>query len=128
MPILVNTHSKNIPILSSCYEANQLPSLGDVAEKFNQYFVNVPNNIRQSINNVPPIPIPDNDKSLYLYPVSTFEVEELIDSLAHKASSGDDGLSNVIIKLSAPVTVRFMTHIINCSFSHGFFPESLKNA
>ena len=105
-----STHSKNIPILSSCYEANQLPSLGDVAEKFNQYFVNVPNNISQSINNVPPIPIPDNDKSLYLYPVSTFEVEELIDSLAHKASSGDDGLSNVIIKLSAPVTVRFMTH------------------
>ena len=98
-----------------------------MAEKFNQYFVNVPKNFRQSTNNVPPIPIPDNDKSLYLYPVSTFEVEELIDSLAHKASSGDDGLSNIIIKLSAPVTVRFMTHIINCSFTQGFFPESLKN-
>ena len=99
-----------------------------MAEKFNQYFVNVPNIILQSINNVPRIPISDNDKSLYLYPVSTFEVEELIDSLAHKASSGDDGLSNIIVKLSAPVTVRFMTHFINCSFTHGFFPESLKNA
>ena len=99
-----------------------------MAEKFNQYFVNVPNNIRQSINNVPPIRIPDNDKSLYLYLLSAFQVEELIDSLAHKASSGDDGLSNILIKLSAPVTVRFMTHIINCSFTHGFFPESLKYA
>ena len=120
-----STHSKKIPILSFCYEANQSPSLGDVAEKINQFFVNVPNDIRQSTNIVPPIPIPDNNKSLYLYPVSTFEVEELIDSLAHKASSGDDGLSNIIIKLSAPVTVRFMTHIINCSFTHVFFPESL---
>ena len=99
-----------------------------MAEKFNHFFVNVPNKIRQSNNNVPPIPIPDIDKSLHLYPVSTFEVEEFIDSLAHKASSGDDGLSTIIIKLSAPVTVRFMTHIINCSFIHGFFPESLKNA
>ena len=122
------TRSKKIPILFSCYEANQSPSLGDVAEKFNQYFVNVPNNIRQSINDVPPIPISDNDKSLYLYPVSTFEVEELIDSLAHKASSGDDGLSNIVIKLSAPVTVCFMKHIFNCSIFHDFYPESLKNA
>ena len=73
-------------------------------------------------------PVPDNDKSLYLYPVSTFEVEELIDSLAHKASSGDDCSSNIIIKLSVHVTVCFMTHIINCSFTHGFCPESLKNA
>ena len=76
---------------------------------------------------MPPIPIPDNDKSLYLYSVSTFEVEELIDSLAYKAS-GDDGICNIKITLSAPVTVRFMTHIINCSFTQGFFPETLKNA
>ena len=79
---------KKIPILSSCYEANQSPSLGDVAESFNQYFVNVPNNIHQSIHNVPPIAIPDN-----LHPVSEFEVEKFIDSLAHKTSSGDDWLS-----------------------------------
>ena len=101
-----------------------------MAEKFNQYFVTVPNNIRQSINNVLPIPIPDNDRSLYLYTVSTFEVEELIDSLAHKASSGDDGLGNIVFKLSAPVTVPLMTYIINCYFTHGFFPfpKLLKNA
>ena len=99
-----------------------------MAEKFNQYFVTVPNNIRQSINNVLPIPIPDNDKSLSLYTVSTFEVEELIDSLAHKASSGDDGLGNIVIKLSDPVTVPLMTYIINCFFTHGFFPKLLKNA
>ena len=37
--------------------------LCEVAEKFNQNFVNVPNIIRQSIKNVPPIAIPDNDKS-----------------------------------------------------------------
>ena len=101
-----------------------------MAEKFNQFFFNAPNNnnIRQSINDVPPIPTPENDTCLYLNPVSEFEVEELIDSSAHKTSSGDDGLSNIIIKLLAPVTIRFMTHIINCSFTHGFFPESLKNA
>ena len=99
-----------------------------MAEKFNQYFFNVPNKIRQSINNVPPIPTPHNDRCLYSYPASEIEVEELNDSLAHKISSGDDGLSNITIKLSAPVTIQFMTQIINCSFTHGFFPESLKNA
>ena len=99
-----------------------------MAEKFNQYFFNVPNKIRQSINNLPPIPTPDNDRYLYSYPVSEIEVEELINSLAHKISSGDDGLSNITIKLSAPVTIQFMTQIINCSFTHGFFPESPKNA
>ena len=99
-----------------------------MVEKFNQYFVTVPNNIRQSINNVLPIPIPDNDKSLYLYTVSTFEVEELIDSLAHKASSGGDGLGTIVVKLSAPVTVPLMTYIINCYFTHGLLPKLLKNA
>ena len=36
-----SSHSKTFPILSSCYEANQSPSLDDVAKKFNQCFVNV---------------------------------------------------------------------------------------
>ena len=66
---------------------------------------------------MPPIPIPDNDQSLYLHPVSEFEVEEFIDSLA-QTSSGDDCLGNTIIKLSTHVTVHFMTHSINCSFTH----------
>ena len=42
-----SSHSKKIPILPSCYEAKQSPFLVDVEEKFNQYFVNVPNNIRK---------------------------------------------------------------------------------
>ena len=71
-----------------------------------------------------PIPNADNEKSLYLYPVSDFEIEVFIDSLAHNKISGDGGLSNLIIKWSAPVTVRFMTHIINCSLTDNFFIES----
>ena len=123
------SHSKKISILSSCYEADQSPSLGDVAWQkssiniLSMYLIII---VSQSITCLL-FPI-QTMTSLYIYNRS--QHLKLRSSLIAWLTKhhGDDGLSIIIIKLSAPVTVRIMTHIIKCSFNYGFFPESLKNA
>ena len=64
--------------------------------------------------------------SMYLKPVTIDEVREIIDNLDNKFSSGDDDISNVIVKLSSNVTIPYLTQIINKSFEEGIFPDDLK--
>ena len=66
--------------------------------------------------------------SMYLKPITSDEVREIIDNLDNKFSSGDDDISNVILKLSSNVTVPYLTQIINKSFEAGIFPDDLKKA
>ena len=64
--------------------------------------------------------------SMYLKPLTVNEVREIIDNLDNKFSSGDDDISNVIVKLSSNVTIPYLTQIINKSFEEGIFPDDLK--
>ena len=65
---------------------------------------------------------------MYLKPITCDEVREIIDNLYNKFSSGDDDISNVIVKLSSNVTIPYLTEIINLSFEEGIFPDDLKKA
>ena len=66
--------------------------------------------------------------SMYLKPITCDEVREIIDNLGNKFSSGDDDISNVLVKLSSNVTIPYLTQIINLSFEEGIFPDDLKKA
>ena len=117
-----------VPILRSCYEATATPSNEDVAEKFNSFFINAPNEVRSTI---PDIECPDfaiNNKSMYLYKVRDVEIFEIVNKLENKTSSGIDGINNILVKSSATVVVRFLKHLINISIARGIFPEILKYA
>ena len=48
--------------------------------------------------------------------------------LDNKPSSGDDNLSNVLIKTSGSVTAVYLEYLINLSFSTGVFSDALSNA
>ena len=61
-----------------------------------------------------------------LKPITVHEVRETIENLDSKLSSGDDDISNVIVKLSSNVTIPYLTQIINESFEGGIFPDDLK--
>ena len=66
--------------------------------------------------------------SMYLKPITCDEVREIIDNLDNKFSSGDNDISNVIVRLSSNVTIPYLTQIINLSFEEGIFPNDLKKA
>ena len=65
--------------------------------------------------------------SMYLKPITVDEVREIIDHLDNKYSSGDDDISNVIVKLSSSITIPYLTQI-NKSFAESKFPDELKKA
>ena len=60
---------------------------------------------------------------MFLFQAKEHEVAEIINNLENKFSSGDDDIS---IKVSAPVTARYLTFLINLSMNKGQFPIELK--
>ena len=63
---------------------------------------------------------------IYIKSITVDEIREIIDNLDSKISSGDDDISNVVVKLSSNVTIPYLTQIINKSFEEGIFPDDLK--
>ena len=60
--------------------------------------------------------------------VSTKEIKNIIKSLKPKNSSGYDGISSKLLKISSPFITSPLTHICNKSISSGTFPDCLKYA
>ena len=63
---------------------------------------------------------------MFLFQAKEREVAEIISNLENKFSSGADDISNVLVKVSSPVTVRYLTFLINLSMNKGEFPKELK--
>lgn len=108
---------------------NTITDSYDIAENFNNYFVNIASELRE--NNV----IPDDfhyshhiDKSCYLNPITAHELCMIVASMQNKSSKDIDGLSNVIVKSTFIYIVDVLSHIFNLSFSSGIVPDNLKQA
>ncbi|XP_044745271.1 uncharacterized protein LOC123307118 [Coccinella septempunctata] len=100
----------------------------EIAENFNYHFNNTVNTL---LNNISTTPIDYShmkriEKSLYLRPTTPSEIENLSKTI--KFSSGDDEIPIMIVKLSLPAVSEILSYIINNSFKHGIFPDSLKLA
>ena len=61
---------------------------------------------------------------MFLYKPNSSEIQKILQGLENKSSSGDDNLSNVLIKTSGSVTAVYFEYLINLSFSTGVFPRS----
>ena len=61
-------------------------------------------------------------------PVSETEVIGIINSLPNKSSSGEDEISNILVKTAGSVITKYLTSLINVSFYQGSFPSELKKA
>jgi Reverse transcriptase (RNA-dependent DNA polymerase) len=72
--------------------------------------------------------LPVNVNSMFLSPVTPYEIYKLIKSLKNKKSSGFDEISDFLIKQCAEYVNHVLSYIINQSFNEGVFPEILKLA
>ena len=72
--------------------------------------------------------IPNNSKSIFMQPVTTQELEKLVNNLPNKKSSGYDNLSNVLLKQIKPSIINPLTLICNNSITEGEFPHDMKAA
>ena len=111
---------------------NTLIIPNEIANSFNNYFINVIKDIVKNIkisNNMPSeIQEPSNVYSIFMYPTNEAEVTTILSELKQNASPGVDNLHPSAIKLSTPYIKCFLVYLINCSLNDGIFPETLKLA
>ena len=105
-----------------------------IANTFGQHYANVGKNyadaIPKSRNSVLDYinKIPRVSNSCYLQSCTRTEIENLINSLPNKTSSGFEKISNILLKeLSSCVSYPLMI-IFNTSLSTGHFPDQMKHA
>ena len=65
---------------------------------------------------------------MLLFKVTKEEVEVVISNLDNKSSFGEHLVDNHLVKMSAPVTIEYITFLMNLSFHRGQFPQELKKA
>jgi len=120
-------------------------SIGDrhqeIANAFNKYLLTIAKSINTK-QNEPSSHNLDNTTSLHylmqsfknpfpninLKSISTKVIENIIKSLKPKNSSGYNGISTRLVKISSPFISSPLAQICNRSLSSGIFPEHLKYA
>ena len=66
--------------------------------------------------------------SIFLEPVASDEITNIINDLKTNKAGGYDMISCYFIKLSSSILIPFLVSLINASFSLGIFPDDLKIA
>ena len=111
-----------------CHEAQE------IANELGKHFLNIgklyANKTKSPEKNVDYYisKIDHNCKTMFLNPTNYTKVENVIDKLKNKHSSGHDNISNYLIKKLKNVIVLPLTIIINKSLQEGHFPSRMKTA
>ena len=102
-----------------------------ISEKFNDFFINIGPTLANKIPDqirVPGYylgnPLPN---SIFLEPVTTKELDEIIQNLK-KSAAGYDELNKDILVFSIPVIQSTLLELLNKSLIQGVFPDELKIA
>ena len=113
-------------------KGHKIQDPGEIAEVFNNYFINVGPNLASKIPAVTEkfsqYIQSNTSQSLFFNPTNTHEILEIVRLLKTSKSSGYDELSVHLIKQIIHYIVSPLTHIFNLSLSSGIFPDSLKIA
>ena len=123
-----NLAQSNIPVLDSCLQVQENPSNKDIADKFNDFFTNIGENLKKELPKIDPPCLPKLNHSMFLFKVTEPEIHQIISQLDDKSTSGDDYVSNLIVKSSKNAVAPLLTILINASFSKGVFPSELRKA
>ena len=102
-----------------------------IANAFNKYFIEIGPKLARAIT--PPHNKSYKDflthptsKEFKFINVNEEEVKKVIENLKPKSSSGVDGISNKLLKLSKDIIAAPYALIINQSFTTGIYPDKLK--
>lgn len=100
----------------------------DVANIFNNFFINVcNNNTIIPTNIIHPLPIQYNNTSnFHLYPTTPSEINSIIKHLNKKAANGYDDVSIKFFQTFSNELAGKLSQLINNSFKTGYYPEILK--
>ena len=103
-----------------------------IANLFNTFFANIDNNISE---NVPPSQHKfykyldqSNNNSMYLDPVDSNDIKEVVSKIKTKSSVDNNNISTKTMKASIAYVINPLTHIINLSLSTGVVPTQMKIA
>ena len=103
-----------------------------IAKEFNSYFSNVgktyANKVKSSKKELNAYldAITRCNKSMFLAPVTSVEIDRIISNLKSKNSSGYDSISNTLLKNLKQSLVLPLTIIFNKSLQEGVFPSAMK--
>ena len=112
----------------------KIENVKDVADGFNNFFVNIGPNLAKSIGKckmkrgVLDYMGAKVQESLFLSPVSENEVLNIVSELKSKASRDINDLSMVLVKSVIQDVVKPVTNICNLSLTTGIFPDDMKCA
>lgn len=103
-----------------------------IADAFNIFFASVGPTTASSIK--PPdqsfdtyLP-PQNRNSIFIEPVQTTEIINIVNKLKPKTSTGSDEISSKLLKSTITLIAEPLKHAINKSLETGIFPDKLKIA
>lgn len=108
-----------------------------VADIFNEYFINVTQTLSEERRGPSSPPESElnytsihnrNPNSLFMFPITTYEIFHAINSISKKNSVGADGIEVGVLKKCAHSIVVLLEILFNASISQGIFPEKLKTA
>lgn len=127
-----NKNSK-FPDFFTNSDGHKISNNNDIAEKFNSFFTNIGSTLAAKIPDPPsdfkpPLALFNNQHSLFLTPTSCIEIDEITSKLKLSNSSGDDNISNTLLKKIMPSINLPLVHIFNLSLSNGVVPTKLKIA
>ena len=104
----------------------------EIANTLSKSFVNVAENISRNIPRTPKLPLDylngRNTNSMFLFPVTHIEVEDVISDLDSSKSFGPHNAPIYILEALGPYISNALATLINQSFSKGIFPSGLKTA
>ena len=116
---------------------NEIRNQKEIAITMNNYFLSVADSVITDNNKHVDTAgsmkyLPDNFKKPFTtmnwYYATNKKQKKIIKSLISKNSCGYDGISNKIIKLSAPFIISPLAYICNAVLNTGIFPDRLKYA
>ena len=103
-----------------------------ISNIFNDFFVNVADEITKTIPKTPKSPLDylsnRTSNSLFLTPVTFIEVYDLIKVLNPSKSVGPNSIPIKLLKIIGPSVSPILALLVNQSFQTGIFPDKLKIA
>ena len=118
------------------HNGRTLSNTNEISNTFNLYFANIGVNLASEIetqldNNIIDfsqyMDTPASTQLKFKYITET-ETLKAIDNLENKSSSGHDGISNKLLKLTKNILSKPLTLIINQMITTGIFPDSFKTS
>ncbi len=113
-------------------EGNVTSEPSEISNIFNDFFVNVADEITKTIPKTPKSPLDylsnRTSNSLFLTPVTSIEVYDLINILNSAKSVGPNSIPIKLLKILGASVSPLLALLVNQSFQSGVFPDKLKIA